>query len=272
MTLNPDLIERAVRALSDADALIVTAGAGMGVDSGLPDFRGGEGFWRAYPALKHEGFSFHEIASPTAFRDHPRLAWGFYGHRLALYRSTIPHKGFEILLRWARAMSKGGFVFTSNVDGQFQKAGFQPDRIVECHGSIHFLQCLADCGGDSWAADSFVPVIDEVECRLVGDLPTCQHCGGLARPNILMFDDWDWAGGRYDRQREALNSWISGAPNIAIIEIGAGTAIPTVRVFSERIGGSLIRINMREADARRADAISLQGAALDVLRALDRVL
>ncbi|WP_322049658.1 Sir2 family NAD-dependent protein deacetylase, partial [Paraburkholderia sp. J67] len=75
----------------EADGLLVTAGAGMGVDSGLPDFRGDEGLWRAYPALRHHGFSFEEIANPAVFSSDPRLAWGFYGHRLKLYRATQPH-------------------------------------------------------------------------------------------------------------------------------------------------------------------------------------
>ncbi|MCO8648005.1 NAD-dependent protein deacetylase, partial [Burkholderia multivorans] len=113
--LSADLVAAAVAALSRADALLVTAGAGIGVDSGLPDFRGTDGFWRAYPALRHERFEFHEIASPQAFRARPQLAWGFYGHRLALYRSTVPHAGFAILRRWIDAMPNGGFVLTSNV-------------------------------------------------------------------------------------------------------------------------------------------------------------
>ena len=80
-----------------ADGLLITAGAGMGVDSGLPDFRGSEGFWKAYPALANAGIHFQEIASPESFRSHPRQAWGFYGHRLNLYRHTLPHDGFRIL-------------------------------------------------------------------------------------------------------------------------------------------------------------------------------
>ena len=60
--------------------LLFTAGAGMGVDSGLPDFRGDKGFWKAYPALF--GHSFSDMANPSWFDSDPRLAWGFYGHRL----------------------------------------------------------------------------------------------------------------------------------------------------------------------------------------------
>jgi NAD-dependent SIR2 family protein deacetylase len=69
---------------------LITGGAGMGVDSGLPDFRGDDGFWKAYPALQQAGVSFRDIAAPDNFRDQPREAWGFYGHRLNLYRKTLP--------------------------------------------------------------------------------------------------------------------------------------------------------------------------------------
>ncbi|QIN62661.1 NAD-dependent protein deacetylase [Caballeronia sp. SBC1] len=105
MTYSQDeKLEKAAGWLREAGGLLITAGAGMGVDSGLPDFRGWEGFWRAYPALHHHGLSFEDIANPARFAEHPELAWGFYGHRLKLYRETVPHEGFAILRRWADRM------------------------------------------------------------------------------------------------------------------------------------------------------------------------
>jgi NAD-dependent SIR2 family protein deacetylase len=71
--------------ISQADSIIVATGAGMGADSGLPTFRGNDGFWKAYPALGEAQFNFQSIACPDAFYSHPQLAWGFYAHRLSLY-------------------------------------------------------------------------------------------------------------------------------------------------------------------------------------------
>ena len=102
-------LKRAALALSEADALLVTAGAGMGVDSGLPDFRGNEGFWKAYPPMAKLGVSFVEMANPFWFDRDPSLAWGFYGHRLNLYRRTVPHAGFRQLLEIGRLKKKGLF-------------------------------------------------------------------------------------------------------------------------------------------------------------------
>lgn len=263
-------LETAAAWLREADGLLITAGAGMGVDSGLPDFRGRDGVWRAYPALLHHGFSFENMANPARFAEHPELAWGFYGHRLTLYRDTVPHEGFAILRRWADRMSYGAFVFTSNVDGQFQKAGFPEHRVHECHGSIHALQCLDTCTDDTWSARDFHPLVNETTSELASPMPRCARCGALARPNILMFGDWAWVGLPYEKQQQRLAAWISSVSTLVVVEVGAGIALPTVRRFSERFSAQrLIRINLRESNTKPSHGVGLEGAAAATLRMLD---
>lgn len=244
-----DTLARALDALDRADALVITAGAGMGVDSGLPDFRGNEGFWRAYPPFQKLGLSFIDLANPRWFRTDPALAWGFYGHRKNLYADTVPHAGFLRLRHFSARLPDGAFVFTSNVDGQFHKAGFAEDRIAECHGNIHHLQCLdTGCGSGIWPSAERVEV-DPETMRAAPPFPRCPRCGGIARPNILMFGDGTWLSERSDEQDAALARWFAGTRHRVVIELGAGTAIPTVRRFSEDAAhhGTLIRINTREA-------------------------
>jgi len=260
--MNNNLIQICAETIDQADGLLITAGAGMGVDSGLPDFRGQVGFWQAYPALRQSGIDFSSIASPEAFHGDVRLAWGFYGHRLNLYRAARPHAGFALLRDFARYMECGAFVFTSNVDGQFQKAGFPETEVSECHGSIHYLQCLEGCSNDIWPAEGFDPVIDEAACRLVSALPLCPHCGAVARPAILMFGDWKWNAKRYQAQKARLDEWLAAVRRLVIIEIGAGTAIPSVRHFGEFQDGFLIRINPTDADlpdGRRGISLAMGG-------------
>lgn len=265
-------ISYAAETIEKASAILITAGAGMGVDSGLPDFRGTEGFWRAYPALGRAGMHFGDIANPQAFVDQPRLAWGFYGHRLALYRKTIPHEGFCILREIASRKSHGAFVFTSNVDGHFQAAGFDARDVCETHGSIHYLQCLDGCRQAIWPATGFNPEVDENECRLTNEPPTCPHCGGIARPNILMFGDWGWIDSRERLQMQNLREWREAAESIAVIEIGAGTAIPTVRRFGQNLGGQLIRINVSEPEVLRPKDVAVSLGGLDALRRISSAL
>ena len=275
-SLDMDAVARAAALIAGADALVVTAGAGMGVDSGLPDFRGSAGFWSAYPALGAEGIDFYSIACPQAFLAHPSRAWGFYGHRLALYRATTPHAGFDILKNWGSVMRHGLGVFTSNVDGQFQKAGFKAQPIHECHGSLHHLQCLHGCHDGIWSAEGFLPDVDSTLCVLRGRLPVCPRCSGLARPNVLMFGDSGWLDARQSAQESALSQWLSGVARPVVVEIGAGTAVATVRHFSEWVvrafGGRLVRINPRESEVVSSKDVGIATNALPALQAIDRAL
>jgi NAD-dependent SIR2 family protein deacetylase len=271
-------IRQAAEAISAADALLITAGAGMGVDSGLPDFRGNEGFWKAYPIVARLGLSFAEMANPAWFERDPHLAWAFYGHRLNLYRRTSPHDGFAKLLEWAAKKPQGYFVFSSNVDGQFQQAGFSADRIVECHGSIHHFQCTNACAGAIWDAGDQRVTVDETVFRAANPLPRCHHCGSTARPNILMFNDFSWIADRSHAQQGRFLEWLRALENasarLTVIELGAGTAIPTIRYTSEsaakRLRGNLIRINPREP-AVPDGGFGIATGALDGIRQLDQV-
>jgi NAD-dependent SIR2 family protein deacetylase len=271
-----DAHRRAAEAIAAADALLVTAGAGMGVDSGLPDFRGDEGFWRAYPPFRHLGLSFVDLADPRWFDDDPALAWGFYGHRLHLYRDTAPHRGYARLRRWSEARAAGGFVFTSNVDGHFQRAGFAEERVCECHGAIGRLQCTAGCGREPWAADGASVTVDPATMRATDPLPACPGCGALARPGILMFGDLDWDPSRTAAQQARLRAWLSGLDlrRLVVVECGAGTAVPTVRMLGQdlaRRGATLIRVNPREPQAP-AGAIAIPQGAAPALAAIDATL
>ena len=131
-------LNKAAKLVRKAEGILVGTGAGMGVDSGLPDFRGNEGFWKAYPPLAKLEVPFTAMANPQWFDYNPELAWGFYGHRLNLYRQTTPHEGFDILLRLANEKRLGGFVFTSNVQLCAKTSEFGCNRVVDagCAGRL----------------------------------------------------------------------------------------------------------------------------------------
>ena len=224
-----------------ADTLVITAGAGMGCDSGLPAFRTPDGFWKEYPALGNLGLNFADIATPDSFRTDARLAWGFYGHRLNLYRNTEPHEGFSILKTLAES-KKDYVVVTSNVDGAFQKAGFDPAKIYEVHGTIYKLQCVKPCCQELWSAEEFTPVVED--CRLMNDLPLCPNCGKIARPNICMFGEDFWIETEHHSYRCASRA-VNKLYNPIILEFGAGDSIPAIRWFGERhiCDLPLIRVN-----------------------------
>lgn len=268
-------IRRAASAIGKAKALIVTSGAGMGVDSGLPDFRGEKGFWAAYPMYERLGISFVGAANPANFRDDPAFGWGFYGHRTRLYRSIEPHEGFRILSRWIERFGMDSFIVTSNVDGQFQKAGFGEERVLEVHGSIHHLQCLVPCSAAIWPNREEIPVDPDTMRAL--SIPRCGRCGGIARPNVLMFGDFSWVPDRTVLQEERFGAFLGKnmGREAVVVELGAGTAIPTVRRLSERLGMrrgvTVVRINPREPWIDEPH-LSIPESALAALHAIDEVI
>jgi NAD-dependent SIR2 family protein deacetylase len=240
------IFREAAEIIRESRSLIITAGAGMGVDSGLPDFRGDRGFWKAYPAYEKLGINFMAAATPKHFSEDPEFAWGFYGHRVNLYRSAVPHEGFSLLQQWIERFDLDPFVVTSNVDGQFQSAGFPEDKIVEVHGSIHHLQCQTPCKPKIW--EHWEKFAIDMETMRTKHLPKCMGCGCVARPNILMFNDWSWVPVRTNAQHRLFDQFIAScAKPVTIIELGAGTAIATIRWIGEKLareeGASMIRIN-----------------------------
>ena len=202
-------LDRAAEAIAGADALLVGAGAGMGVDSGLPDFRGREGFWRAYPAAERLGLSFAELANPRWFRDDPAFAWGFYGHRRNLYRANDTACGVSRCSAAGWGGCRGAASSSPRTSTAIsRRPGSPADRMVECHGSIERSQCLGGCGAGVVEADPGALAIDMERLRAAGPLPSCPGCGGPSRPNILMFGDWDWDPTVTDEQERRFERWL----------------------------------------------------------------
>ncbi|MGE3821032.1 MAG: NAD-dependent protein deacetylase, partial [Isosphaeraceae bacterium] len=152
---------------------------------------------------------------------------------------------------------------------------FSESQVFEIHGAIDALQCTRECGVGLFSADPFDVRVDPRTMRAEPPLPQCPRCGALARPNVLMFGDAEFDDARNQVQRAAFQGWLSGLgrhPRIAIIECGAGTAIPSIRITCEdlarRFRGTLIRINPREPEVPPGQ-IGLPLGALEGLRALN---
>lgn len=156
---------RAAAAVRSADALVICAGAGMGVDSGLADFRGPEASGARIRRSAGSGSS--STTSPIrGGSSPPRSRGAFTRHRLDLYHATTPHAGFALLQRRAARATAGAFVFTSNVDVRIQRADFHEANVEACHRSISHLQCVKGCDLPPWsAAETAVSVDVETQGR-----------------------------------------------------------------------------------------------------------
>ncbi len=107
------------------------------------------------------------------------------------------------------------------------------------------------------------------------NLPICKNCGNVARPNIMMFNDWEFNSKRDNAQETRYNRFLKQNKNkkLAIIEIGAGSAIPTVRMEGEHLSQKypktkLIRINPRESEVVLEKNISISSGAKKALEIL----
>lgn len=266
MQLNEQL-KQSVQSIQEADVLIITAGAGMGVDSGLPDFRGKNGLYKNQ----------ENKTELKDFLNKPEKAWYDYGDRFNLYQATTPHEGFYQLLEIAQR-KKDYYVYTSNIDEHFQKAGFDVHKIEECHGSLFNWQCCVDCQSKIWRAEAQQIETDNQQKQAIA-FPLCTDCKKSARPNVMMFGDRHW-NPTYSKNQGVENNYrLRDLENkgyrFVIIEIGAGTAVPTVRREGEKLAlkykTTLIRINPKDTNAEEGHIV-LRLTASEALNAIYRMI
>lgn len=264
--------------IRDSDAVIVYTGAGMSAPSGAPTFRGDNGFWKAFPQYEALGMNFQMMANPRTFEDHLPLALGFYGFRLNLYKELKPHSGYEALKRLFEKKEYGGYVVTSNVDGHTQRVGIK--NVLEEHGSINTWQCVdKSCADKSGLVEAPEIVVNETTMRgKVEDKHYCS-CGKALRPNILMFWDGRFCETVYQEQSKLYQKYKYGLMEkrnpvkVAVLEIGAGDEIDTMRVMASSTATSfetwVIRINLdEEKETHYNRVIHLQGDAEQIINAL----
>lgn len=275
--------------LRQADAILVGSGAGMGVNSGLATFRGGEG--GVWPALEKLDMAYEEICDTRWFEEDPRLAWGFWSFCQRAYHKAKPHEGYDIVGRWAKRAVAGAFSFTSNIDNHWAKSGFPDNRILECHGALRWLQCSAPCCEELWETPEDLLLKEDPKThRVIGDLPVCPRCQAVARPCVMMFggDEGFSVQGRR-KQHRLYKAWfrnvaralkLSPEPLLVCLEIGSGITVPTVRKELESAvkrhpSARLIRINPENPGVDRQwedRAVSLPIGAAEALRRLDGLL
>ena len=298
-----DSMEKAAKWIKDAQVLYILAGAGMGVSSGLGTFRGANaGIW---PPLQEKGIEFPMMSCPDCFRDDhqyggPTFAWSFWKWRTDAYTSVPLHAGYGILEKWARSkedpepQGEGGFpksfVFTSNIDGHFLRLAYFADRVVECHGTVTLQQCQrgSSCShrDELWPTDLELVralQVDPTSHCVTSPLPKCAgDCGMPSRPAVMMFGDWQVNTQVIDAQEERLSDWTrqlraaKPAPRCCVIEIGAGTAIPTVRhtaqTFAKHFNAPLIRINPEAPDIPASlNGVGIPLGGLEALERIDQV-
>ena len=111
-------------ALSQGGPLVVVTGAGVSAESGIPTFRGKEGYWTVGSRV----YQPQELATQAAFRRMPEEIWRWYLYRLGVCRAAAPNPGHVALVELERALGDRFLLVTQNVDGLHPRAGSSPGR------------------------------------------------------------------------------------------------------------------------------------------------
>jgi NAD-dependent SIR2 family protein deacetylase len=278
--------------VSEADAVLVVAGAGMSIGSEQPDhgrsFVDAADFAHFYPGLEKYGVTnayqatlgggFNRAPKPNA-----EAGWLKHGHLMA--GGAKPHKGYSILLNLLK--DKDYFVHTSNVDGLLAEAGFDKDRIYTPQGEFARRQCTKPCSNDAtWATrpqlEKLLPLLDDETTAMKSPLPEWYKKCPFCKKNDSFFN---LRGGDnfihrpYQAAQDRLVAWLEQVlqekRRLVVLEIGAGFNTPVVtrwpaESIAREAGAPLVRINP-DHHAVPEDLSLAVGLALSCTEALQAI-
>lgn len=228
--LSGSAVERAIAALT---------GAGISAESGIPTFRGAEGYW----TVGSRNYRPQELATRRAFEAMPRQIWGWYLSRLVACGGAQPNAGHLALARLARALGPERFaLITQNVDGLHTRSGIEAECLYEIHGNIQRMRCFAECEGSLRSLPEGLDIGPDlaVSDRLWARL-RCDQCGEPMRPHVLWFDEYYEE--KYYRSESALKA-LERSDLLLVVGTSGATTLPAMAVdYAVHSGMEIIEIN-----------------------------
>lgn len=158
------MFESLARQIKDAQKIVFVTGAGISQESGIPTFRGKDGYWRKYDPM--------QLATIDAFYENPKLVWEWYEDRRKNILAAQPNKGHLAIAELAKY--KDVVVLTQNIDGLHQRAGSK--SVYELHGNIIRVKCTV------------CDYVDDITSNF-DELPPKCSCGNILRPDVVWFGE-----------------------------------------------------------------------------------
>lgn len=158
------MFESAIKKLKEAQKIVFVTGAGISQESGIPTFRGKDGLWRNYDAMK--------LATIDAFYENPKLVWEWYNERRKNIFSAEPNLGHKAIAELEKFVKV--VILTQNIDGLHQRAG--STHVLELHGSIIEIKCTV------------CKFRNKILTKFTNIPPLCK-CGNILRPNVVWFGE-----------------------------------------------------------------------------------
>ena len=231
--------------------VLVITGAGVSAESGIPTFRGKDGYWRNLDPIK--------LATAEAFARNPELVWQWYRERRQRIRNAQPNAGHEAIARLAQ--HAGGFLLvTQNVDDLHERAGLAKTEMVQIHGDIFLTKC-SHCGFEQ-----------EQEHEQEQDgIPRCTKCDALMRPGVIWFGEPLPA-----RETQRVENYLQRDSCGVVIVVGTTATFGYIidwALRASRRGGDLIEVNPEETPLSRfATRLVREPAALALPRIVDQLI
>ena len=201
-----DLESIVTGALATEGPILWLTGAGISAESGIPTFRGEEGYWKVGSKNYHP----QEMATFAAFAAMPREVWAWYLYRRGVCRAAGPNVSHDALAKLEAKLGDRFLLVTQNVDGLHLQAGNTFERTYQIHGNIDFMRPVR--GNDIVPIPEGISVEWPAERRLTDDeVALLEVAGEPARPHVLWFDE------SYDEEKFRFESSIRAAIEASLV-------------------------------------------------------
>jgi NAD-dependent deacetylase len=244
------LLVRAREVVAKARRIVALTGAGISTDSGIPDFRGPRGVWTLNPKAERMSDIRYYVSDPEV----RRLSWqSRLAHPAWTAEPNAGHYALVALERRARLHA----LITQNIDGLHQRAGHDPERVIEVHGTLHKAVCL-ECGRR-------LPMLEVLERVRAGEEdPPCEVCGGILKSDTVSFGQplVPRVIERAMRVAAAADCLVAVGTSLKVYPIAA--AVPACKAA----GASLVIVNAEPTAFDEIADVLLPGSISAVLPAL----
>ena len=274
MTSSPDINTSLKKILTDGHSRItVLTGAGISAESGIPTFRGPEGYW----TIGSRSYMPQEMATLNMFLQQPQEVWQWYLYRLGACMYARPNAGHAALAEMERSLGDRFILITQNIDNLHIRAGNSLERTYQIHGNINFTRCSDECTPELKILHEELirnrddRILTGAEIRLLH----CPECGAWLRPHVLWFDEY------YNEEYFRFDSSVARANEtdiLLIVGTSGATTLPNIiasTVFSS--GRTIIDINIDENTFSSLAEKShnggfIKGSSADILPEVARIL
>ena len=263
----PTIANDRLRHLRDGNGnIVVLTGAGISAESGIPTFRGKDGYWVVGSKEYHP----EEMATHAMFKRNPDTVWAWYLYRRGVCKGARPNAGHYAVVGLERLFGDRFRLVTQNVDGLHIRAGSSLDRTYQIHGNIDYARCAEECAQQIWPLSDMLGLEKARGTSLTAEERShlrCPRCDGWARPHVLWFDEC------YDEEHFGYESSIGAAVSAdVLLVVGTSGATNLPMQVGQRAldaGALIIDINVESNPfsrlAESTGGLFLQGPSASVL-------